>query len=213
MPLCMITLDLGFQSGTAVKNLLANARDAETWVRSLGWEDLLEWEMAPHSSVLAWKIPWTEEPCVPTVHGAVKSWTRLRDWTELSWACSHASISWLSFIVSHSITWCPEWQLVPQKGLDTHHVMTWEVCSPQTCFIVGGGERPWCSPEARRVQTSALDKRRSYLFSGWFHCYFQGSKRGFSKFTSRGFVELLIACPLFFAGENVRLLNSHLYWK
>ena len=34
----------------------------ETWVRSLGWEDLLEKEMATHSSTLAWKIPWTEEP-------------------------------------------------------------------------------------------------------------------------------------------------------
>ena len=33
----------------------------ETWVRSLGWEDLLEKEMASHSSTLAWKIPWTEE--------------------------------------------------------------------------------------------------------------------------------------------------------
>ena len=34
----------------------------ETRVRSLGWEDLLEKEMATHSSILAWKIPWTEEP-------------------------------------------------------------------------------------------------------------------------------------------------------
>ena len=34
----------------------------ETWVRSLGWEDLLEKEMAIHSSTIAWKIPWTEEP-------------------------------------------------------------------------------------------------------------------------------------------------------
>ena len=34
----------------------------ETWVRSLGWEDPLEKEMAIHSSTLAWKIPWTEEP-------------------------------------------------------------------------------------------------------------------------------------------------------
>ena len=34
----------------------------ETWVRSLGWEDSLEREMATHSSVLAWRIPWTEEP-------------------------------------------------------------------------------------------------------------------------------------------------------
>ena len=34
----------------------------ETWVRSLGWEDPLEKEMATHSSNLAWKIPWMEEP-------------------------------------------------------------------------------------------------------------------------------------------------------
>ena len=42
-----------------VKNLPAMQ---ETWVRSLGWEDPLEKEMATHSSTLAWKIPWTEEP-------------------------------------------------------------------------------------------------------------------------------------------------------
>ena len=34
----------------------------ETWVQSLGREDLLAKEMATHSSILAWKIPWTEEP-------------------------------------------------------------------------------------------------------------------------------------------------------
>ena len=34
----------------------------ETWVRSLGQEDPLEKEMATHSSILAWKIPWTEKP-------------------------------------------------------------------------------------------------------------------------------------------------------
>ena len=34
----------------------------DTWVQSLGWEDPLEKEMATHSSILAWKIPWTEEP-------------------------------------------------------------------------------------------------------------------------------------------------------
>ena len=32
------------------------------WVQSLGWEDSLEEEMATHSSILAWEIPWTEEP-------------------------------------------------------------------------------------------------------------------------------------------------------
>ena len=34
----------------------------ETWLRSLGWEDPLEKEMATHSSILAWRIPWTEQP-------------------------------------------------------------------------------------------------------------------------------------------------------
>ena len=34
----------------------------KTWVQSLGWEDPLERGMATHSSVLAWRIPWTEEP-------------------------------------------------------------------------------------------------------------------------------------------------------
>ena len=34
----------------------------KTWVQSLGWEDLLEKEMATHSSILSWEIPWTEEP-------------------------------------------------------------------------------------------------------------------------------------------------------
>ena len=42
-----------------VKNLPAMQ---ETRVRSLGWEDYLEKEMATHFSTLAWKIPWTEEP-------------------------------------------------------------------------------------------------------------------------------------------------------
>ena len=34
----------------------------ETWVRSLGWEDPVQKEIATHSSILAWKIPWAEEP-------------------------------------------------------------------------------------------------------------------------------------------------------
>ena len=42
--------------------MVANARDAKDTVRSLGGEDCLEEEMATHSSILAWRIPWTEEP-------------------------------------------------------------------------------------------------------------------------------------------------------
>ena len=49
----------------------------ETWVGSLGREDLLEKGMATHSSILAWRIPRTEEP-----GGVAKSQTRLRDWAQ-----------------------------------------------------------------------------------------------------------------------------------
>ena len=48
-----------FPGGSVVKNPPARQ---ETWLRSLSWEDLLEQEMATHSSILAWKMPWTEEP-------------------------------------------------------------------------------------------------------------------------------------------------------
>ena len=54
----------------------------ETWVRSLGWEDPLEKEIATHSSTIAWKIPWTEEPGrLYIVHGVAKSRTRLSNFT------------------------------------------------------------------------------------------------------------------------------------
>ena len=43
------------------KNLPAVQETWEMWVRSLGWEDPLAKEMATHSSVLPWEIPWTEE--------------------------------------------------------------------------------------------------------------------------------------------------------
>ena len=55
-----------------VKNLSAMQ---ETQVRSLGLEDPLEKGMATHSSSLAWKIPWTEEPGGLQSMGSKKSWT------------------------------------------------------------------------------------------------------------------------------------------
>ena len=50
---------LGFPGGSEVKNLPA-MQETRAWC--LGWEDPLEMEMATHSSILAWEIPWTEEP-------------------------------------------------------------------------------------------------------------------------------------------------------
>ena len=52
----------------------------ETWVQSLGQEDPLEKEMATHSSIFAWRIPWTEEPIRLQSTGS-QSWTRLSDFT------------------------------------------------------------------------------------------------------------------------------------
>ena len=50
-----------------VKNLPAMQ---ETWVPSLGWEDTLEKETASHSSIFAWRIPWTEKPGGPQSTGS-----------------------------------------------------------------------------------------------------------------------------------------------
>ena len=48
----------------------------KTWIQSLDWEDPLEEEMATHSSILAWKIPWTEVP------GGLQSMGLQRDMTQ-----------------------------------------------------------------------------------------------------------------------------------
>ena len=63
------------------KNLLA-VQETQVW--SLGWEDPLEKEMATFSSMIAWKIPWTEENWWATVHGVTVGQTWLSDW-----ACTH----------------------------------------------------------------------------------------------------------------------------
>ena len=52
---------MGFTSGSVVKNL-PEMQEMQIWVQSLGWEDPLEEDMTTHSSVLARKILWTEEP-------------------------------------------------------------------------------------------------------------------------------------------------------
>ena len=51
----------------------------ETQVQSLGQKDPLEEEMATHSSILAWRIPWTEEPSGLQSMGVAENWTRLSD--------------------------------------------------------------------------------------------------------------------------------------
>ena len=55
-----------------VKNLPAVQ---ETRDQSVGWEDPLEKEVTTHASILAWRLPWTEEPWEAAVHGVTKSQT------------------------------------------------------------------------------------------------------------------------------------------
>ena len=65
---------LGFPRSSVGKNLPAVQ---ETWVRSLGGEDPVAKKMATHSSILAWRTPWTEDPGRLQIHGITKSLTRL----------------------------------------------------------------------------------------------------------------------------------------
>ena len=65
---------MSLPGGSVVKNLSSKK---EMWIRSLGWEDPLEKEMATHSSILAWEIPWTEEPDELQSMGSQKSHTTL----------------------------------------------------------------------------------------------------------------------------------------
>ena len=65
-----IPVFLGFPCGSADKELAAMR---ETWVLSLGWKDPLEKGKATHSSILAWRIPWTEEPGRLQSMGVAKS--------------------------------------------------------------------------------------------------------------------------------------------
>ena len=70
-----------FPDGSAVKNLPAMQEPEEMRVQSLGWEEPLDVEMATNSSILAWRIPWTEDS------GRVQSMRSQRighDWSDLA---------------------------------------------------------------------------------------------------------------------------------
>ena len=58
----IIALTKDFRASLVAQTVRNPPPVREAWVQSLGWQDLLEEGMATHSSILAWKIPWTEEP-------------------------------------------------------------------------------------------------------------------------------------------------------
>ena len=67
---------MGFPDSSVVKT---PSPTQEMWVQSLHWEDPLEKEMATHSSILSWEIPWTEDPDRPQSIGSQKIQTQLSD--------------------------------------------------------------------------------------------------------------------------------------
>ena len=60
---------MGFPSDSTAKNLPAMKKTKDTWIQSLGQEDPLEEDKATNSSILPWRIPWTEEPGGPQSKG------------------------------------------------------------------------------------------------------------------------------------------------
>ena len=78
----------------------------ETWVRSLGWEDPLEKEMATHSSTLAWKIPWMDKPGRLQLMGSQR----------VGHDCA-ASLHFTSSILAWKIPWMEEPGRLQSMGL------------------------------------------------------------------------------------------------
>ena len=108
---CQCGCELGFPSGSAVKNPLSMQQTQETWLPSLDKEDPLEKEMATHSNILAWRIPWTEESGVLQ---SIESQRVGHSWSDL--AHTHMAVSWrvLGWITGTcrcAIPFCLQWML------------------------------------------------------------------------------------------------------
>ena len=85
-----------------VKNLLT----MQTWVWSLGWEDPPEKGMATHSSILAWRIPWTEEPSRPQAKGS----RRVRH----DWETFNCTFKFITYYYANPATPSPLPALLPK---------------------------------------------------------------------------------------------------
>ena len=90
------------------------------WVWSLGWDDILEKGMATHSSVLTWKIPWTEVP--GRLHGATKSQTWLIRYTHTHTYSGYRHLLFFCFAF-------PSTQ-VPPPGLNSQLELSHYICIP-----------------------------------------------------------------------------------
>ena len=99
----------------------------EAWVQSLGWEDPLEEEMATHSSILAWEIPWTEEPSGLQFVGP-QSWTRLKWHSIHKYHCCLLRF-WVVLLCNHR--WQPWSWKIPRKHLHFITLVDGFIACPQ----------------------------------------------------------------------------------
>ena len=121
--------------------------DSTTWVRSLGWEDPLEEEMATHSSILAWRIPWTEEP------GGLQSTGLQR--VGHDWATSHAHTqSWsqeMNFSASGYLCLFTEvWTLGTNSIQESKDCIKMLHHGPYHSFLQNGHLDRWICEEKQR---------------------------------------------------------------
>ena len=140
----------------------------ETWVQSLGWEDPLEKETAIHSSTLAWKILWMEEP------GRLPSTGSQR--VRHDWATS------LSYFIKHLFLWK---HLILPTGIQNEcsycHFRD-EKTEARWCYITAHTNSEWCShikirqpdsrahfPSLHRVGSRCIESTFLPMSSNWLH--------------------------------------------
>ena len=119
----------------------------ETGVQFLGCVDLLEKEMATHSSILVWKIPWTEEP------GRLQSvgWQRVRhDWSNLAHTCIHLSMGMKVKVAQSCLTLCHPMDYKSMELSRPEYWSGWPLSSP------GEFPNPGIEPRSPALQADCL---------------------------------------------------------
>ena len=109
-----INISLVFPVAQLLKNLPSMR---ETWVRSLGWEDPLEKGMATHSSILAWRIPWTEDPGGLQSTGSHRLWD---NWVANTFTFINILLNYTTGIFIHA--WMKKFQVNFQKEFSTYFI-------------------------------------------------------------------------------------------
>ena len=104
----------------------------ETGVRPLGWEDPLEKEMAAHSSILAWRIPWTEEPGGPRKESDTTEWLHFHFLSLVySQLCKQLLLLFSCSVVSNSFAtpWTVACQAPLSIGISQARILEWVAIS------------------------------------------------------------------------------------